>query len=120
MQLPEEWSDDLGRHLERLGFITRDELDELADEDGMVDVSAVPAARIRHDPPQSGPDSWLNPGQWVPVSAPQPKMRHGEVDLSALSDDEAEAVRVEAEAIQEALHRREIWKARLAEGEGEP
>lgn len=118
MQMPEEWSDDLGRHIESLGFITRDELVALADADGVVDVNAIPGARIRHDPPQTGPRSWLNPGQWVPVSAPPPTMQHGEVDLSALSDEEAEAVSVEAEAIREALRRREVWKSRLADEEG--
>lgn len=113
--IPEEFAEDLGRHLESLGFHTRDELVALADEDGRVDVAALQGARIRHDPPQAGPPSWLNPGPWVPVSAPPPSA--GGVDLTGVDDDTAEALRVEAEAIQEGLRTREVWLARLAEEE---
>lgn len=120
-QVPEEFADDLGRHLERNAFWRREELIDMAGPDGLLDVTTLPAPTVRQDPPESGPDSWLNPGPWVPVSTPLPdravRRRADEIDLDDLTDEQAEAIRVENEAIQAALARRERWRARLAEAD---
>ncbi|MDZ4234911.1 MAG: hypothetical protein U1C73_14410 [Dietzia sp.] len=116
-QVPEEWADDLGQHLENLSFWQRDDLVRRAGPDGMLNVLELPEARMRQDPPLAGPSNWLNPGPWVPVSTPAPARQQTEVDLNELTDEQAEAIRVEADAVQEALRRREVWKARLAEAD---
>jgi|SRR5699024_792167 len=112
--VPEEIADDLGRHLERLSFWTRGELLDLADADGVLDVTDLPEAKFRHDPPPAGPDSWLNPGPWVPVSTPKPEK--ADVDLDTLSDEEAALVEAEADAVKEALRRRSANVRRAREG----
>ena len=99
---------------------SRDELIALAGPSGVLRPADLPAPTMRHDPPPAGPVSWLNPGPWVPVSTPPPVPAPTEVDLTDLSDEQAEAARIEAEAVQEALRRREIWKARLAEADPQP
>lgn len=116
LNLPEEFAEDLGRHLESLSFITRAELVAMAGPDGMLNVAGLPGPRIRQDPPTDGPPSWLNPGPWVPVSAPEPV--RGPVDLTGLDDRTAEVLRAETEAIQEGLRTRDVWLAHLEE-EGE-
>lgn len=118
-QIPEEFADDLGRHLVANAFYHRDELIAMADPDGKLDVSTLPPASLRQDPPLAGPSTWLNPGPWVPASSPPPKPP---VDLlpinpEDLSDAEAEALKVETEAMQDVLRRREVFKQRLAEAD---
>lgn len=116
--VPEEIAEDLSRHLDRLAVYTRDELVALAGPGGMLDVAALAGPRIRQDPPVSGPRSWHNPGQWVPVSAPVPAARVVEPpDMTAMSDEQAEAARLDAEAVLEGERRRRVWKARLAEAD---
>lgn len=117
-QVPEEFADDLARHLVSTGFFHRDELLALAGPEGMLDVATLPAPTIRHDPPEAGPETWLNPGPWVPVSTPLPDRARGrQVNLDDLTDEQVEALRVENEAIAEAIARRERWRKRLAEAD---
>ena len=49
--VPEELADDLARHLERLSFWSKDDLVDMADSSGMLNVNALPDRVIRHDPP---------------------------------------------------------------------
>lgn len=119
-QIPEEFADDLGRHLTANGFYHRDELIAKADPDGKLDVSTLPPPSLRHDPPLAGPEGWLNPGPWVPASSPPPAPRLDTVlpiDPEDLSDAEADALKVEADAMQDVLRRREQSKMRRAEAD---
>lgn len=117
MMLLEEIADDLARHIELLSFRSYDDLVAMADENGMVRVSALPKPKIRQEPPPAGPAEWVNPGPWVPVDAPRGAAVPREVNLNNLTDEQAEAMRVEAEAVQEALERREAIRRRLQEGD---
>lgn len=116
-QIPEEFADDLGRHLVANAFWHRSELIAMADPDGKLDVSSLPPASLRQDPPLAGPTDWLNPGPWVPASSPPPGPRADALPINPedLSDAEAEALKFETEAMQDVLRRREILKMRLAE-----
>lgn len=106
-QIPEEFADDLGRHVESCGFWSHRELVARADENGMLNVAELPGATIRQDPPPSGPRVWGNFGPWVPVSTPAPAHAVPEVaNLDDLTDEQAEAARLEAAAVQEGLRRR--------------
>lgn len=118
--VPEEYADDLARHLDSLGFYRRDELVERAGPDGMLDVTALRSATMRLDPPAEGPDTWLNPGQWVPVSTPAPEAHTAEPpDLREMDDATAAALEADAEAVREALRRRAVWKAKLDDADPE-
>ena len=121
--VPEEIADDLARHLERLAFWSRDELADMADEDGMLDVGRLPERTIRHDPPADGPLEWFNPGPWVPVSEPEPTHRV-KINPADLTDEQARMLAEERAEIDEALRRREHMKMRYAEADphvrGEP
>lgn len=114
--VPEEIAEDLARHLERLSFWERQELLDLADENGMLDVRALPERTIRHDPPPEGPLEWFNPGPWVPVSEPDPSPRV-RIDPSTITDAQARAMEEERREIEDALRRREAMKRRYAEAD---
>lgn len=111
--VPEEIADGLAQHLESLSMWTRDELLDMADEDGMLDVRVLPPRSIRHDPPASGPHVWGNPGPWVPVSEPEPAHRT-KINPADLTDEQAAALAEERAEIDEALRRREAMKLRWA------
>lgn len=114
--VPEEIADDLARHLERLSFWSRQELLDRADENGMLDVRALPDRTIRHDPPAEGPLEWYNPGPWVPLSEPSPTTRV-KMDPTTITDEQARAMAEEKADIEETLRRREAMKRRYAEGD---
>lgn len=114
--VPEEIAEDLSRHLERLSFWERQELLDLADENGMLDVRSLPERTIRHDPPPEGPLEWFNPGPWVPVSAPEPSTRV-QIDPTTITDAQAREMEQERREIEEALRRREAMKRRYAEAD---
>ena len=121
--VPEEIADDLARHLERLSFWTKDELADLANEDGTLNINVLPDRTIRHDPPAEGPLIWPNPGPWVPVSEAEPVQRV-KINPADLTDEQADALAEEKAEIEEALRRREQMKMRYAEADphvrGEP
>ncbi|WP_182359575.1 phage gene 29 protein family protein [Tomitella gaofuii] len=113
-QMPVELADLYARHAERAGLIHVDDVAALADKDGTVAVAGLPRQVIRHDPPEAGPECWVNPGKWVPMNAPPPKRVEPEpVDVEALSDDQVKALKVEREAIDEALRRRSVWEQKM-------
>ena len=114
--VPEELADDLARHLERLSFWSKDDLVDMADSSGMLNVNALPDRVIRHDPPAEGPLEWFNPGPWVPVSEPAPTTRV-KINPADLTDEQAEALAEEKAEIEEALRRREHMKMRYAEAD---
>jgi len=117
--VPEQYADDLGRHIERAGMFSIDALTELADADGTLNVHELPKAQIRHDPPASGPRHWLNPGPWVPADAPAAPRKAEAPDLTHLSDEEAAALEAEQEAIDDALRRRAVWREKLRQADPE-
>lgn len=106
--VPETFADDLGKHLERNAFWSRAELIALADADGNLKPEALPGPTIRQDPPEEGPDVWINPGRWVPIGAPAPKR------ADDLTDEQAAALRQQMEAAQRLLDERD----RKKKGEG--
>jgi hypothetical protein len=70
------------KHLVRAGFIHTDAVASLADEDGNVHVSKLPAQEIRHAPPFRGPHHaynnaarWVTPGESEPTPVRIPDIR---------------------------------------------
>ena len=65
-----QWS----AHLWQCGFAHRDYLESLADEDGNIHVSKLPAQSIKFQPPVRGPwHTYNNAASWVPVTTPDPE-----------------------------------------------
>ena len=65
-----QWS----QHLWDCGFAHRDYLEGLADADGNIHVSKLPAQRIKFQPPTRGPrHGYNNAASWVPVDTPDPE-----------------------------------------------
>jgi len=65
------------KHLWQCGFAHRDYLASLADEDGNIHVSKLPAQTIKFQEPFRGPHhQYNNAGRWVPVSTPDPEPMH--------------------------------------------
>lgn len=97
-------------HLEKAGFARGPELAALANEDGYIHVSQLPVQQIKQLPPEHGPDIWVNPtGKWVPVDEPDPEPARV-LDLTELTDEQADALKLEQAEVAEALRRREIAK----------
>jgi hypothetical protein len=84
----EQWSE----HLWRCGFAHRAYLESLADEDGNIPVSKLPAQTVKWVPPQRGPRNVWNPAsRWVPADTPDPEpIRIPDINL--LTDAEREAL----------------------------
>lgn len=100
--VPVEFADDLGKHLERNSLWTRAELIEIAQQyGGTLHPEVLPEPTIRHDPPPSGPETWINPGPWVPMGAPvKPRPED-------LSDEQAQALRDSIAEAERLLDERE-------------
>lgn len=97
----------IAEHLEKTGLVDAADLAKLANEDGHIHVDQLPVQQIKQLPPEVGPDVWTNPyGKWVGMDVEEPPKREAP-DLSGLSDEEAELVRLDQEAIAEALRKRQ-------------
>ena len=83
-----QWSE----HLYQAGFRHVDAIAQLADENGMIHVSQLPAQQIKWQPAPRGPRNVWNPAaRWVPMNAPDPEpMRIP--DINKLTDPEREAL----------------------------
>jgi hypothetical protein len=64
------WSE----HLWNCGFVHRDYLEKLADENGMIHVSKLPKQTIKFQAAMRGPNHiYNNAARWVPVDAVDPE-----------------------------------------------
>lgn len=97
-------------HLEKAGFAWGPELAALANEDGYIHVDQLPVQQIKQLAPEFGPDIWVNPtGKWVSVDEPEPEPTKV-LDLTELTDEQADALKVEQAEVAEALRRRDVAK----------
>ena len=103
------------QHLEKCGLAWGPDLAKLADENGNIHVSQLPTQQIKQLPPEYGPDIWVNQtGEWVPIATDEPPKPEKVVDLSDLTDEQAELVKADQAAIAKALKERELRKIREA------
>ena len=66
----QQWSE----HLFMAGFRHVDAIRELADDNGMIHVSQLPAQQIKWQPAPRGPRNPWNPAaRWVPMDTPDPE-----------------------------------------------
>ncbi|ERB55484.1 hypothetical protein N806_31160 [Rhodococcus sp. P27] len=80
------------KHLVECGFVWAPGLAELADENGMIHVSQLPAQQIKHQPAPRGPrHQYNNAADWVPMDTPEPK-KAVIPDIRALTPEENAAM----------------------------
>ncbi|MGB6182469.1 MAG: DUF2744 domain-containing protein [Rhodococcus sp. (in: high G+C Gram-positive bacteria)] len=72
--------------------------------------------RIKQLPPEHGPDIWINPsGKWVDIDDTSTPPRDRMLDLSELTDEQAELLEAEQAVVAAALDKRKTDRI-LAEG----
>lgn len=82
------WSE----HLWNCGFVHRDYLEKLADENGMIHVSKLPKQVLKFQPAMRGPrHGYNNAARWVSVDTPEPEPIHLP-DIRQLTIQENEAM----------------------------
>lgn len=67
--IPCELADDIATHVEKSGFVHVDEIRALIAQAGVIDTvwleARMPRQTRRQEPPEHGPDIWMNPPRWV-------------------------------------------------------
>lgn len=62
--IPTELADDIATHVEALGFVSYEDLVAAIGVEGVEDLG-LPRPTRHQEPPEHGPDTWMNPPRWV-------------------------------------------------------